>query len=116
MTVVPVTADVSVTVHEPVPPDVVHGFAVVNEPGPDAIESVISVPSGALVNGWPVFVWMSTWAVSTCVVPTSLVAVGGEIEIRAFGTGGGGGGGGGVTLSLNGSHVASFGRKPSSPL
>ena len=99
-TVTPAWDEVSVTVQEPVPPDVVHGFAVVNEPGPDAIVSVISVPSGALVNGCPVFVCTSTCAVSTWLVFTGFVAVAGEIEIRAPGTGTGGAGGGGhVTVS-----------------
>ena len=34
-------------VQEPVPPAVVHGFDVVNEPGPLSIVKLICVPSGA---------------------------------------------------------------------
>ena len=49
-TVVPVTAELSVIVQLPVPPAVVHGFAVVKAPGPESIVKLIWVPSGALTN------------------------------------------------------------------
>ena len=49
-TVAPVTVETSVIVQLPVPPEVVHGFADVNAPGPESIVKLIGVPSGAFTN------------------------------------------------------------------
>src|SRR5215468_1269084 len=50
-TVVPPTADVICTVHEPVAPIVWQVLTPpTNEPGPLTIENVINVPAGALLN------------------------------------------------------------------
>ena len=48
--VTPVTAELRLIVQEPVPPDVVHGFAEVNAPGPLSIVKLICVPSGAFTK------------------------------------------------------------------
>src|SRR5215813_991956 len=52
MTVVPVTFDVSVVVHEPVPPEVVH-VAALRLPGPLAMLKLMVVMSGALTKPVP---------------------------------------------------------------
>src|SRR6476661_4130687 len=53
-TVVPATADVITTVHEPVAASVVQVFTPpTNDPGPLTIENVISVPAGAFENVVP---------------------------------------------------------------
>jgi hypothetical protein len=44
---VPVDDEASVMVQLPVPPETVHGFAVVSEPGPESIVKLICVPSSA---------------------------------------------------------------------
>jgi hypothetical protein len=49
-TVTPVTAELSTTEHDPVPPDVVQ-LGALSEPGPLAIAKLIVVPSGAGANG-----------------------------------------------------------------
>src|SRR3954463_14534697 len=51
--VTPVTADERSIVHEPVPPDVVQGFAPANAPGPLSLVKLICVPSGALTAPVP---------------------------------------------------------------
>src|SRR5262245_13899094 len=73
-TVAPVWLDVSVIWQEPVPPAVVHGFGVVNEPGPLSIVKLICVPSGAFVNPLPLFTF--TCAVKTWFWPTRFVPFG----------------------------------------
>src|SRR5262249_19824369 len=55
-TVTPGVADVICTVHEPVAPIVVQVFTPpTNEPGPDRIVTVISVPAGAFTKPVPSF-------------------------------------------------------------
>jgi hypothetical protein len=54
-TVVPAVVETSVIEQLPVPPVVVHGFGVVNDPGPETIVNVIDVPSGAGTNPPPGF-------------------------------------------------------------
>src|SRR2546428_396892 len=74
--VVPVVEELRVTEQEPVPPEVVQ-LEGVRVPGPLTIWKLMTVPSGAfpkVVLTWPVRVWG---------VPTSLVAVGGEIWMLA---------------------------------
>ena len=66
----------------PVPPAVVHGFGVVNAPGPVSIVKLICVPSGAFWKP-PVPVFTLTCAVNACVAPTRFVAVGGVIWMFA---------------------------------
>ena len=66
----------------PVPPAVVHGFVVVNEPGPESIVKLICVPSGAFWKP-PVPVFTLTCAVNTWLTPTRFVAVGGVIWMFA---------------------------------
>jgi hypothetical protein len=61
--VVPAVDETSVIEQLPVPPDVVHGFAVVNDPGPDTIVNMIDVPSGAGTKPVPGFTF--TCAVNT---------------------------------------------------
>jgi hypothetical protein len=73
-TVIPVTAEVSVIVQLPVPPAVVHGFGAPSVPGPEAIEKVICVPSGAGTKPPPGFTF--TCAVNVCVAPTRFVPFG----------------------------------------
>src|SRR5215469_7964607 len=80
--VVPVIDEVSVIWHEAVPPTVVHGFGVVNEPGPESIEKLIDVPSAALTKPAPEPSFTVTWAVNVCDAPTRFVPFG-EIEMRA---------------------------------
>src|SRR6266436_5896649 len=46
---IPAVADVSVTVHEPVPPDVVHGEPLI-VPGPLTFATVHTVPAGAFTK------------------------------------------------------------------
>jgi hypothetical protein len=72
--VTPVTDEVSVTWQEPVPPVVVHGFGVVNEPGPESIVELIDVPSGAGTNPEPSFTF--TCAVNVCDAATRFVPFG----------------------------------------
>ena len=81
-TVVPAVVFVSVIVQLPVPPDVVHGFGVPSVPGPDAIEKVICVPSGAFAVP-PLPLSTFTCAVKVWVAPTGFVAVSGEIWMFA---------------------------------
>ena len=64
--VTPVIAEDSPIVQEPVPPAVVHGFVVVNAPGPLSIVKLIVVPSGAFTKP-PVPVLTFTCAVKVCV-------------------------------------------------
>src|SRR5262249_20739719 len=71
---IPVVDEVSVIVQEPVPPAVVHGFGVVNEPGPLSSVKLIDVPSGAGTNPEPTFTF--TCPVNVCVVPTGFVPFG----------------------------------------
>ncbi len=66
----------------PVPPAVVHGFAVVNEPGPQSIVKLICVPFGAFTKP-PVPVFTFTCAVKTWLTPTGFVAVCGVIWMFA---------------------------------
>ncbi len=47
-TVAPVTFETSVIEQLPVPPEVVHGFADVNAPGPESIVKLIDVPFGSV--------------------------------------------------------------------
>jgi hypothetical protein len=81
--VVPAVADVIVTVHEPVPPDVVQ-FCAVGVPGPLVIVTVHTVPSGALLKVTPSGDTL-TWQVSTWFVPTAFVAVAGDSWMFASG-------------------------------
>src|SRR5262245_12823305 len=81
--VVPAVADVIVTVHDPVPPDVVQ-FCVVGVPGPLVIVTVQTVPFGALLNVTPSGDTL-TWQVSTWFVPTAFVAVAGVSWMFASG-------------------------------
>ena len=94
-TVTPVVFEESVIVQLPVPPDVVHGFAEVKLPGPDTMEKLIDVPSGAFTKPVPSFTF--TCAVNVCVWPTRLVAVAGVIWMFA-------------STTRNGSHGPSEGR------
>jgi hypothetical protein len=70
--VTPVAFDDNVIVHDPVPAEVIHGLAEVNEPGPVFVKK-IAVPSGAFAHPVPSFTL--TCAVNVCGVPTRLVAV-----------------------------------------
>ena len=81
-TVVPGVFETSVMVQLPVVPTVVHGFAVVNEPGPEPIAKLIDVPAGAFTNV-PLPVFMLTCAVKTWLAPTGLFAVAGVIWMLA---------------------------------
>src|SRR5262249_28374219 len=85
-TVVPVTDEAIVAVHPPVPPDVVQVFGLTNVPGPETIEKLIVVPSGAGTRPAPLFTF--TVPVRTCVELTMFVAVGGLITMFASGAGG----------------------------
>src|SRR6185436_16571702 len=83
--VVPAVGELITTVHEPVPPDVVHELGPTNVAvAPPALlsENVIVVPSGALTNP-PVPVFTFTWPVSVWFVPTGFSAVGGVIWMFA---------------------------------
>src|SRR5262249_40548563 len=93
--VTPVVADVSVIVHEPEPPAVVHGFGVPSVPGPESLLKLIEVPSGAFTKPAPEPSFTSTCAVNVCVWPTRFVPFG-EIEIRA-------------STTFSGSHAPSDG-------
>ncbi|HXL42523.1 MAG TPA: hypothetical protein VN960_00530 [Gaiellaceae bacterium] len=73
--VVPAVPDVKVIVQLPVPPEVVHGFAVVNDRGPLTIVKLICVPSGAFAKPEPLFTL--TCAVNTWFIDTGLTAEGG---------------------------------------
>ena len=81
-------------VHEPVPPEVMHGLAEVKEPGP-VFEKKIAVPSGAFTE--PVPSLMFTCAVNVCGWPTRFVAVWGVIWMLA-------------STTRSGSHAPSEGR------
>src|SRR5262245_1809503 len=82
-TVVPVCEEFSVMVQLPVPPAVVHGFGVVNAPGPPlSIVKLICVPSGAFWNE-PLPLFTLTCAVNVCARPTRFVAAGGVIWMFA---------------------------------
>jgi hypothetical protein len=70
--VTPVAPELSVIVHDPVPPEVVQGVAEVNPPGPVFVKK-IEVPSGAFVE--PVPSLTLTCAVNVCDWPTRFVAV-----------------------------------------
>ena len=65
--VTPVTAELRLIVQEPVPPAVVHGFAVVNAPGPLSFVKLICVPFGAFTKPLPSPALMFTCAVNVCV-------------------------------------------------
>src|SRR3954451_9967354 len=80
-TVVPVVAEVIVTVQEPVVPTVVHVGEPTNEPGPDWMLAVTLVPAGAFTKPEPGFTF--TCSVSTWFVPTGLFAVAGLIWMFA---------------------------------
>src|SRR5260370_1318409 len=95
----PVTNELRSTVQEPVPPEVVHGFADVNAPGPESIVKLIWVPSSAFVK--PVPSLTSTCAVKVCVAPTRFTPFG-VIEIFA-------------STTFNGSHGPSDGLYSASP-
>src|SRR5206468_1277844 len=81
ITVVRVTLEVSVIVHDPVPPDVVH-VALLRLPGPLAMLNVIVVPSGVLASPLPMSTF--TWPVRVWVALISFVAVAGLIWMLAF--------------------------------
>src|SRR5690348_2196575 len=54
ITVVPGVGEVIATVHDPVPPEVVQVFTLPTKPpGPDTIEKLITVPSGAFTRPAP---------------------------------------------------------------
>jgi hypothetical protein len=72
--VIPVTFESRLIWQEPVPPAVVHGFAVVNPPGPLSIVKLIDVPSGAGTKPLPLFTF--TCAVNVCVAPTRFTPFG----------------------------------------
>src|SRR6516162_2513609 len=55
ITVVPLVFDVITPVHEPVPPVVVQLVGPTKLPGPETIEKVITVPSGAFTKPVPGF-------------------------------------------------------------
>src|SRR5262249_61340461 len=76
-TVVPATAEVIVTVHEPVPPLVKQSGLPTKLPGPLWMVWWMSVPSGAGTNPPPRPALIITVDVSTWLVPVGLVAVGG---------------------------------------
>src|SRR5207253_2784550 len=80
ITVVPVTLEVSVVVHEPVPPDVVH-VALLRLPGPLAMVKLIVVPLGALTKPVPGLTF--TCPVRVCVSSIKFVAVAGLIWMLA---------------------------------
>ena len=63
------TAEVRLIVQQPVPPAVVHGFAVVNAPGPLSFVKLICVPSGAFTKPLPSPAFMFTCAVKVWVCP-----------------------------------------------
>ena len=67
----------------PVPPVVVHGFNVVNDPGPPSIVKKIGVPFGAFTKPAPLPLFTFTCAVNTWFVPTGFVAVCGAIWMFA---------------------------------
>src|SRR5262249_20662941 len=73
-------AEVRLTEQEPVPPAVVQ-LAGLTEPGPLTTVKLITVPSGAFTKPLPSFTF--TCAVNVCGVPTSFVAVNGEIWMFA---------------------------------
>ena len=79
--IAPGTSDVRVAVQLPVPPAVVHGLPL-SVPGPDAIEKLICVPSGAGTKPPPLPRFTSTWPVKVWVAPTGFVPFG-VIEMRA---------------------------------
>ena len=60
--------------HGPVPPAVVHGFVVVNAPGPLSIVKLICVPFGAFTTPVPSFTL--TCAVNVCAWPTRFTPFG----------------------------------------
>jgi hypothetical protein len=72
----PVTAELNVTWHEPVPPAVVHGFADVNAPGPLSFVKLICVPFGALTKPLPSPAFTFTCAVNVCESPTRFTPFG----------------------------------------
>src|SRR5438093_523116 len=76
ITVVPVTLEVSVVVHEPVPPDVVH-VALLRLPGPLAMVERMGIPLDSCT--WPVPDLAITCPVKVWVAPTALWAVSGLI-------------------------------------
>src|SRR5262249_32040754 len=78
--VVPAVEEVIVAVQLPVPPVVVQ-FCVVGVPGPEVIETVQTVPSGAFAQPVPSLTLM--WQVRTWFVPTGFVAVAGVIWMFA---------------------------------
>src|SRR5262249_46022184 len=81
-TVVPAVADVICTVHEPVFPTVVQVFTPpTNEPGPNTVEGLITVPAGAFTK--PETVLTFTWPVNVWFVRTTFVAVAGVIWMFA---------------------------------
>src|SRR4051794_40477816 len=82
-TVVPTVDDVSVTVQLPVAPTVVHGFVVVNEPGPLTLVKLIDVPAGAFTKPAPLPSFTLTCAVNTLSVPIGFVSVCGVIWMFA---------------------------------
>ena len=67
----------------PVAPTVVHGFAVVNEPGPLSFVKLIDVPSGAFTKPLPSPAFTFTCAVKTWSVPTGFESVIGVIWMFA---------------------------------
>ena len=58
----------------PVPPEVVHGFADVKDPGPESIVKLIDVPLGAFTKP-PAPLLTFTCPVMGCVEPTGLEEV-----------------------------------------
>src|SRR5260370_91660 len=82
ITVVPVIPEVRVTWQLPVPPAVVQ-LEALRLPGPLTMVTLMMVPSGAATYPPPPPSLTFTVEVRTWLVPTGLVAVGGEITILA---------------------------------
>src|SRR5262245_22000981 len=100
ITVWPVAVELLVTWHEPDPPEVVQLSGPTKPPGPDRIEKVIRVPSGAFTGPVPSSTF--TCPVRTWLAPTWFVASGGVIWMLA-------------STTFNGSHAPVEGWNAPSP-